>query len=488
MRGRLVILLGVAFVSAATALAADSGDRSADLAKGQQVSAAPNPASAWKAPAESTGSGSSPLSFRIGGADFTPLGFLDFTTVYRSTNVGSGIGTSFGSIPFNGASPAGRLSEVRFSAQNSRIGLEVNADPSANLKLRAYIEADFLGNAPQNLAVTSHSNTLRMRLYWIDVRRGRWEVLGGQSWSLMTPGRQGISPMPADIFYTQNMDTNYQVGLVWLRTPGVRAVFRPNAKWSLGFALEDAEQYTGGLVTFPAGFNTSQVDDAGGNAKTPNAAPDLIAKIAYDANPWGHPLHIETAGLYRVFRLNTSATGTNVTRAGAGGSLNLNFEAIKNLRLIGTSFWSDGGGRYIFGLGPDFVVKVNRSGDFEPSPVHAGSGIGGFEYQVTAMTMFYGYYGGAYFGRNYQKVGNGASSSFIGYGFPGSSSAQNRSIQEATVGVIETLWKRPGYGDLKLVTQASYLSRNPWSNSTTPKGARSAHLGMGYVDLRYDLP
>ncbi|MHB8541179.1 MAG: hypothetical protein ACYDCD_09600, partial [Candidatus Acidiferrales bacterium] len=35
----------------------------------------------------------SPLFFRIGGANFTPLGFLDFTSVYRSTNVGSGIGT-----------------------------------------------------------------------------------------------------------------------------------------------------------------------------------------------------------------------------------------------------------------------------------------------------------------------------------------------------------------------------------------------------------
>ncbi|MGH9732253.1 MAG: hypothetical protein ACRD4A_11160, partial [Candidatus Acidiferrales bacterium] len=71
----------------------------------------------------------SPLSFKIGGADFTPLGFLDFTAVYRSTNVGSGIGTSFGSIPFNGASPAGRLSETRFSAQNSRVGLKVDANP-----------------------------------------------------------------------------------------------------------------------------------------------------------------------------------------------------------------------------------------------------------------------------------------------------------------------------------------------------------------------
>src|SRR6478735_1550861 len=47
----------------------------------------------------------SPLSFRIGSADFTPLGFVDFTYVGRSTNVGSSIGTNFAGIPNNNAAP-----------------------------------------------------------------------------------------------------------------------------------------------------------------------------------------------------------------------------------------------------------------------------------------------------------------------------------------------------------------------------------------------
>ena len=42
----------------------------------------------------------SPLSFKIGGVDFSPLGFVDFTYVGRSTNVGSGIGTNFAGIPY----------------------------------------------------------------------------------------------------------------------------------------------------------------------------------------------------------------------------------------------------------------------------------------------------------------------------------------------------------------------------------------------------
>lgn len=443
---------------------------------------------AAKMPTQAANENQPPLSFKIGGADFTPVGFLDFTTVYRSTNVGSGIGTSFGSIPFNGSSPAGRLSETRFSAQNSRIGLRVDASPSANLKLTGYIEADFLGNAPGNLEVTSHSDTLRMRLYWADVHYGKWEFLGGQSWSMMTPNRQGVSPMPSDIFYTQDMDTNYQVGLVWLRTPGFRVVYHADDHWTLGLALEDPEQFTGGLVTFPAGFNAAQVDDSGGNAKTPNTAPDVIAKVAYDTNLGSHAFHIEAAGLYRTFRLNTAASNTNVMRSGGGGSVNLNFEVVKNLRLVGTSYWSDGGGRYIFGLGPDFVVKTDAAGNFVPSPLHAGSGIAGFECQFIPKTMLYGYYGAAYFGRNFQEVTTGPPPSFVGYGFPVSNSAQNRTIQEGTFGLIETLWKSRNYGDLKIITQASYLSRNPWSNAGTPAGARSAHLGMGFVDLRYDLP
>ena len=523
MRRILIGFVAVALMSAAPTFANSDGDKNTDAsAKNGNTSSTAAPVSSAKkksvkasnessssatktratdspaaVPASAAGTSSkaaqadqanqSPLFFKIGGANFTPLGFLDFTSVYRSTDVGSGIGTGFGSIPFNGSSPAGRLSETRFSAQNSRIGIKVDANPD-NFTVTGYLEADFLGNAPANLEVTSHSSTLRMRLYWVDVHRGKWEVLGGQSWSMMTPNRTGISPMPGDLFFTQDMDTNYQVGLVWLRTPGFRVVYHANSNWTLGFGLEDPEQYTGGLVTFPAGFNSSQVDDAGGNAKTPNIGPDVIAKVAYDTKLSGHAFHVEASGLYRAFRLNTASTNANVTKSGGGGSVNVNFEVVKNLHLIANSFWSDGGGRYIFGLGPDFAVTTNAAGNFVPSPLHAGSGIAGFEYQFTPQTMVYGYYGGAYFGRRFQQTTTGPPPTFVGYGFPGSGNAQNRTIQEATVGVIETLWKNVKYGDLKIITQGSYLSRNPWSNTATPGNANSAHLGMAFVNLRYDLP
>ncbi len=160
----------------------------------------------------------SPLFFKIGGAEFYPLGFMDLTGIFRTTNLG-GIGTSFGSIPFNNTDP-GRLSEFRFSAQNSRIGLRTHA-MFGPADVTGYLEADFLGYQPANANDTSNSNTLRMRLYWVDAKWGKIEVFGGQSWSFMTPNRNGLSALPGDLFYGQEMDTNYLLGLTWARQAGI---------------------------------------------------------------------------------------------------------------------------------------------------------------------------------------------------------------------------------------------------------------------------
>jgi hypothetical protein len=54
----------------------------------------------------------------------------------------------------------------------------------------------------------------------------------------------------------------------------------------------------------------------------------------------------------------------------------MNLELVKNLRLVGDSFWGDGGGRYTIGLGPDVIVKPNG----QLSGVHTGAGLGGLEW------------------------------------------------------------------------------------------------------------
>src|SRR4029077_12760167 len=101
------------------------------------------------------------------------------TSVYRSHAAGAGIGTNFGSIPY-GTVFQNKLSEERLSMQNSRVGFRVDAMVKG-AHVIGYLETDFLGNNPANVAVTSNSNTFRSRLYWVDISKDSWEVMAGQS-------------------------------------------------------------------------------------------------------------------------------------------------------------------------------------------------------------------------------------------------------------------------------------------------------------------
>ncbi len=193
----------------------------------------------------------SPLSFKIGLAEFTPGGFLDFTALYRSTNLGSGIATSFGSIPFNNQLPQAGLSETRLSAQYSRLSLKVDTHLTESTTLTGYVETDFLGFQPANAYQTANSDSLRLRVYWADLRRGKWEVLAGQEWSLLTPNRVGLSPLTADVFTTMDEDPNFQVGLTWARQAQVRVVYHPTSNWVVGLSLENPQQFVSGSVIFP---------------------------------------------------------------------------------------------------------------------------------------------------------------------------------------------------------------------------------------------
>src|SRR6266851_3363035 len=445
----------------------------------------------------------SPLSFKIGSAEFTPGGFLDFTALYRSTNVGSGIATAFGSIPFNNQLPQARLSETRLSAQYSRLSLKVDAHLTDSTSITGYVESDFLGFQPANAYQTANSDSLRLRVYWADVRHGKWEVLGGQAWSLLTPNRVGLSPLTPDVFYTLDEDPNFQVGLTWARQAQVRVVYHPTSNWAVGVSLENPQQFAPGSVVFPPTFFGTQFDNGSGstsaassatNTAVPNLHPDIIVKTAFDAHPAGRSLHIEVAGLLRSFKVlnNLTASPNTNTITGGGVSVNVNYEIIHNLRLVANTFYSDGGGRYIFGLGPDVIVKP----DGTLSGIHAGSGMGGLEYQATPHYMFYGYYGGAYFQRNYGFLAATPTSSCdgvsgftcVGFGFPGSANTSNRAVQEGTIGVIPTLWSNANYGRLQIITQYSFLVRSPWSILSTPGNPKNAHTNMMYLGLRYILP
>ena len=434
----------------------------------------------------------SPLAIHIGDADLLPGGFMDMTAIFRSTNTGNGLGTNFSNFPFtqvvNAAgnvvnNPTGNLSETRFSAQNSRLTLQATSKVgSANLK--GYVEADFLGNTAQNLNITSNSNGLRMRLYWAQYQQGKFEFLAGQSWSFIVPNRNGVSPMPGDLFYSQDVDTNYQMGLTWLRTPGFRFVGHPNDTLAFGVALENPEQYVGGGVKLPNNFVLTEVNTGSGSSSvgssspTPNPYPDIIGKIAWDPKTHDTKQHIDAAFLVRGFKTYNPTTDTSPTQTGYGGSVNFVLEVVKNLRLIATNYSSKGGGRYIANTGtPDFIVNP----DFSMSNVKSFSGIYGPEYTYK-NSLFYGYYSLVRIDQNTTFDSDGKT--LIGYGLPGQTA--NHKIYETTVGVTQTLFRDPKIGGMQVMFQYSYLKRTPFQ--VPPGTPTDAKLNMVYINVRYILP
>jgi len=441
-----------------------------------------------------TETGDPPLSIHFGKASLTPGGWVDFTSYYRSSDVGSGLGTSFSTIPYSNT-VFGGLSETRFTAQGSRLSLRAD-ETFGPVKVFGYAEADFNGYLPPNGYVSTNSDSLRLRVYFTDLKSGRWELLAGQSWSMLTPNRVGVSPFLSEIYNTLHLDSNYQVGLTYARQTQIRTVYHFTNNLALGFSAENPQQFSGGAVTFPSLFNTSQSDlgsssGNGGGTATPNVHPDLIAKLSLDA-PWGgRAWHLETAGLLTAVGILTPSSITKSSsskdiREGGGISAAANIEVARNLHLIATGFWSDGGGRYIGGLGPAFVVAQpdTTSSPFSARLVHSGSTIAGVEWRASKRNVIALTYSGAYFGRSFSV--DPSSGALVGYGFRGSANSNNRAVQEGTLATQTMLWTRPGYGSVQVITQSSYITRSPWN--LDPASPRYAHLFAGYANLRYVLP
>jgi hypothetical protein len=443
-------------------------------------------------PTPATAVPESPLQLRLGFATITPVGFMDLTNTFRSSNSGTSLATNFGNYPYNNNLPNGRLTEDRFSAANSRIGFRIDA-LYKDIHVLGYYEGDFvggIGNAAFNTQVTSNSLLYRIRLYWVDVRKSKIEFLAGQSWSMMTPNRNGLSALPGDLFYGQEFDVNYLNGLTWGRIPGLRFLYHASKQITFGISAENATQYFGGsggggvptLPTALAGLTGTEVDANVANGQAiSNVRPDIIAKLAIEPNPH---VHVEIAGVTdqaKIFNPNTTGPGAQqyFSKTGGGGSINANFEIFKNFRLVTNNFWSDGAGRYLFGTAPNFIVRAN--GDL--SLVHSGSTLDGFETRVN-RTQIYGYYGGIFVGRNSAYDANGTT--LIGYGFSGSPNSQNRSMQEGTIGITQTFFNNPRYGAVSMYLNYAYFWRNPWF--VAPGAPKDAHQHAVWFNLRYTLP
>jgi len=444
--------------------------------------AAPAPS---ESPAPADEEKPAPLTLKVGSVEINPFGFVDLTAVYRSTNVGSGIGTSFGGIPFTSAGTAtgsvptvaGNLGETKVSPQNSRLGLRATGK-IGETKYTGYLESDFLGFQVVNSQVTSNSYTFRIRNFFADIRSHSVELVAGQAWTLMTPNRNGISPYTDDVFYGREMDTNYLAGLVWARQAQVRLGVHINDNVAFAVAVENPQQFIGAAVVLPSALASTygpQFDNNTTGNGTPNEAPDFTGKLAFDGGKDQH-FHFEVAGVVRSFKaFNPANGGTTNSATGAAGSVGINFELAKGFFLIGNGFTGKGGGRYIFGLAPDLIV--NTDGTIQT--LKSSSTVDGIELHV-GNVWIYGYYSGVWIDQALTVDGK------AGYGITGAAGANHR-IEEYSFGVNPTFWRdKDKKTSLGLVTQYSYLKRTPWS---VPANApTSASTNMFYVDVRFTLP
>src|SRR6202044_3165895 len=200
-------------------------------------------------------------SFKFGDAILELGGFVDLENIYRTTNTQSNIATNLGGFPYNNT-PQGNVSEFRTTAQFSRLSFKVQDSFKGN-DITGFVEGDFSGNDTPGVYQSVNPHTNRLRLYFMDLKRGKWEILGGQTWSWLTPNREGIGPIPSDLAITYNEDQNLGVGVPYTRAAEFRVAYHPNDHWAIGVGIEDSNQFIGSYVALPVGFSSisSQFDN-----------------------------------------------------------------------------------------------------------------------------------------------------------------------------------------------------------------------------------
>jgi hypothetical protein len=343
-----------------------------------------------------------------------------------------------------------------------------------------------------------------LRLAFLQVRHGKLELVAGQTWSFLTPVREGLSPHPENVFTALRLDTSYS--LAWSIADNRRFEwFTMRGTTGRSAWLENPQQFVPCSVVFTTDGTTNflqqQFDNAAAAraAQAPRSIPRCRTCIPTskrrrrsigerEAESCFIATRAESRGLSRCTTIGDARGHQRNHRC--GGQFNANFEVLKNLHLIENAFYGDGVGRYIGGLGPDVVVKPNGT----LSGVHAGSPVGESEWQTTPNFLVDGCYSGAYSWRNFDTrakalgtpCGAGGTEYCTGFGFVGSANTNNRDYQEGTIGFIPTIWSSPNYGELQFISQFSYVVRTPWC--VAPGQPKNAHIFITYLNLRYIIP
>jgi hypothetical protein len=420
-------------------------------------------------------------SLDIGPAQLRVGGYLGLTGIYRSTNSGGGPGTGFAATPYEDTLQ-GSVSETRLSAQSSRLSIRVDAPlPEARFdRLAGYFEMDFSGTTPGNIAVSSSSAGFRLRQAFAEVQyAGAFSLAAGQAFSLMTPPRSQLSIWPSDYELSQAVDTNYLAGLTWDRAPQVRFTWHFSPRFNWAVSVENPEQQIGSAwVRLPACCAddiAAQYNTGDQALSVPNLLPDFVTRVAWNPKP---AFHLDAGGVLRVFRHTVAPYDRDFKDTGGGVSVNGRVNPARGTRMLGQFASGSGLGRYAGALAPDTAFREDGS----IAPVRTRSWVLGVEQAISPRLAAAGYYSGVNVEDTYFTDADGR---FIGYGFPGSSNAANRRIDEATATVSYQVVRTDNRGSAQLNIQTSWLRREPWSAGTGPNAARAF---LFFAQVRYNLP
>jgi len=290
------------------------------------------------------------------GIDLTLGGYIEAASIYRTRNETADISSNFNTaIPLPN-SPNYHLSELRFSARQSRLSLLGQGKLDPDTTLAGYFETDFQSAAPTANSIESNSYNPRLRQGYatLDLSDLGLHLLGGQTYSLLTLFNHDMTPRQEAIPLT--IDGQYVTGFTWTRQPQFRVVQDLDKSVSAGFSLESPQALIFNGPNAPLVPTT--VSNPGGALLNPSAqystdiAPDMVAKIVFEPG-WGH---YEFYGIGRLFRSRAGFANRTIWGGGGGASAILPLVP-KQLDLQASFLYGYGIGRYGTSQLPDVAIK-----------------------------------------------------------------------------------------------------------------------------------
>jgi len=453
-----------------------------------------------------------PTTIRFKGVNITPGGFIAAESVNRQRAESADINTQFNGIPYP-ANATGKLSEMNFTARQSRLSLLFDTKV-ADAKLIGYYEMDFLGAGTTSNNRQSNSYVMRQRQLFARAEfASGWSFTGGQMWSLATENKTGI--INRNEWTPAVIDPQYVVGFTWARQYGFRVTKSFGDKFAIAASVEgpQATVTAHGTSTYTSASGATTTNtfyDSPGNGSglynafdttgySINKTPDVIVKAALDPG-WGH---YEVFGIVSTFQnrvypcavvsiqtptttavtytspdetvytgsytsavlsgagaltpnpgcTNTAPSGVGAyTDSRTGGGFGASFDVplvAKKFDLGLKAFYGDGTGRYGSSQLPDATLRP----DGTLALIHGAHWLGRAEWHVTPKLDLYAYVGGEYAAR---AVYSGFES------VTGTTSTTNVTLTSA----------EPGAGDPNFITLPETVTT--WKTSKTGIG------GYGY--------